>query len=87
MPPDPLVKAVSDRMVLPLTNGSLAISLAFYRAEVTLWKDGGAAGFFMMLAKRATNKLNDAGAIEPYVFECAGTDGNVSPLVFKAREM
>jgi hypothetical protein len=83
--PLPQEQAMADRAVLPLKNGKLDIEIMFYHAEADLFRLGPEA-YIEMLARTATNKLNDAGAIGPYLFFCTGGDGNVSPFIFRGQE-
>lgn len=63
-----------------------SITIAFYKTECDLWREG-AAHYLTMLARTATNKLDDIGAIGPYEFQCIGNhDGHMIPFTFQARE-
>lgn len=77
---------MADRAVVPLVHGPLSIDIAFYREEANLWRQNGIAGYLVMLARTATNKLDAAGAIGPYEFSCRG-DGAVNPFVFVGKEI
>lgn len=65
------------------------ITIRFYRAEAELWRKGGAASFFVMLAGTAARELDDTGAFGPYEFFCqeGEGDGCMVPFVFCGREL
>ena len=66
-------------------DGRLEYSHAFYRAELRLFRAGPEA-YITMIAATAARKLEAAGGIGPFEYQCFPKDGELSPHIMIARE-
>lgn len=63
----------------------LRVTKAFYLIDAQLYTNGIPA-FLSKTAEDAATALDEEGGLRPYVFQCIGGDGLVSPFVLCARE-
>ena len=69
-----------------MTSDRLEHDIAFYGSEFHLFRAGTEA-YLTMLAGTATRALDSAGGIGPYEFSCQNADGNMTPYIFRAKEL